>query len=204
MRSDAARAVGGLGRAVDASSPEGWGEESRRTTRIVEDCFRCARGPTQVPPTRARVRLLGPCFKTGRVGDRPFLAALARRAPPSAPRGVRASHEGDGAPASGLPDGAMAHHEREPLQPPARRGVRAAPRSGDAPRVTAPRATRRSTLPRKGETRPGRPPRANVPQAYSTHPRRGDARPAAAPLRDGNASVEGGLTPLSCGTWPTP
>ena len=32
--------------------------------------FHCAAGLIQDPLTRAHVRLLGPCFKTGRVGDR--------------------------------------------------------------------------------------------------------------------------------------
>ena len=33
--------------------------------------FHSANGDVQLPKTRARVRLLGPCFKTGRVGYRP-------------------------------------------------------------------------------------------------------------------------------------
>ncbi|GBM93061.1 hypothetical protein AVEN_260211-1 [Araneus ventricosus] len=33
-------------------------------------CFHCASGLIRDPLTRTHVRLLGPCFKTGRVGDR--------------------------------------------------------------------------------------------------------------------------------------
>lgn len=34
--------------------------------------FHCASGFRTCPMTRAHVRLLGPCFKTGRTGDRPI------------------------------------------------------------------------------------------------------------------------------------
>lgn len=51
---------------------------SRLIRRSAELCFHCAPGPIQDPLTRAHVRLLGPCFKTGRVGDRP-----TRRKPPA-------------------------------------------------------------------------------------------------------------------------
>jgi len=38
---------------------------------LVRDCFRFAVGLSGAPRTRACVRLLGPCFKTGRRGDSP-------------------------------------------------------------------------------------------------------------------------------------
>lgn len=42
-----------------------------RTTNAVL-CFHCASGFRTCPTTRAHVRLLGPCFKTGRTGYRPI------------------------------------------------------------------------------------------------------------------------------------
>ena len=74
--------------------------------------FHCATGFRASPPTRARVRLLGPCFKTGLVGSRhrrrplapavrgPVPARAARRGQDAlgAVRPGRQSHRGRGAP----------------------------------------------------------------------------------------------------------
>ena len=44
---------------------------------LVRDCFRFAFGLSGAPQTRACVRLLGPCFKTGRRGDSPPNACIS-------------------------------------------------------------------------------------------------------------------------------
>ena len=50
--------------------------------------FHCAAGLIQDPLTRAHVRLLGPCFKTGRVGDR-----STRRKPSITPASLASSQQ---------------------------------------------------------------------------------------------------------------
>ena len=62
---------------------------------------------SELPPTRARVRLLGPCFKTGRVGGRsspqtPGARACARHTGCSLPRPLAGDGAGGGA---GPPEG---------------------------------------------------------------------------------------------------
>ena len=54
---------------MGAPPPERRGSPLRLRWAVLR--FHCAPGPSQDPLTRAHVRLLGPCFKTGRVGDRP-------------------------------------------------------------------------------------------------------------------------------------
>ena len=55
--------------------------------------FHCATGFRASPPTRARVRLLGPCFKTGLVGSRhrrrPLAPVNEGRSPPGRRDAVR-------------------------------------------------------------------------------------------------------------------
>ena len=61
--------------------------------------FHCATGFRASPPTRARVRLLGPCFKTGLVGSRHRrgpLAPVARAGP--RPGGATRSGRTEGSP----------------------------------------------------------------------------------------------------------
>ena len=71
-------------------------------------CFHCASGPNQDPLTRTHVRLLGPCFKTGRVGDR-----STRREPP-APHRSRTANK-DTSPRATKSFRAQAESSGEPL-----------------------------------------------------------------------------------------
>ena len=111
--------------------------------------FHCASGPVQDPLTRSHVTLLGPCFKTGRVGDRP-----TRRKPPASygsgatsggPRSP--DHPGGVRRDSAVPTcGALSRVPREGR----RRGLKglATPRPGDEPlteRLTTGDAPRRAT-----------------------------------------------------------
>lgn len=101
------------GRVVGASPLEA---ESPNTAGVEAYLhFHCASGPKQDPVTRAHVRLLGPCFKTGRVGDRP-----TRREPPEPHAGRiltngatrRPSTRRVGRPHGGSPVGAPAQPQR--------------------------------------------------------------------------------------------
>lgn len=69
---------------MGAPPPEGRGSPLRLRWAVLR--FHCAPGPSQDPLTRAHVRLLGPCFKTGRVGDRPT------HCQPPVPRGSDAAN----------------------------------------------------------------------------------------------------------------
>lgn len=112
----------------------------------------CAAGFRAQPPTRARARLLGPCFKTGRVGSR-------RRRGPRAPRRGRVRPGGaarSGRTERSPPPSTAAPGAGGPGRPrPARRRARGAE---GAAAVLLPR-------PRDSATRPG--PAALTPAARS-------------------------------------
>ena len=78
--------------------------------------FHCATGFRASPPTRARVRLLGPCFKTGLVGSRHRRGPLAPRVRGPVPaRAARCSQDALGT----VRPGRQPRRERGAPSPPA-------------------------------------------------------------------------------------
>ncbi len=99
--------------------PEGMG--SRLVRRSADLRFRCAPGLNRDPLTRAHVRLLGPCFKTGQVGYRPTRRQPATPTGPFFALGPELAHS------DGVRPAQLATFR------PALEGVRGIPLSGDGP-----------------------------------------------------------------------